>query len=167
MLPSFTGEYPQKVDGKGRMSIPADFRGVLESRDPKWTSGLAPRLVLQYADTLKDHLRVYAIDEIERIRAGIERLPSGINKRGLAHLYMAQTVTMEVDKDGRIVLPIRLRQKLGLEEGEVTFLGYGSYFEIWRTETFSGTKAMEIGNWIEAMDPDFDPLSLIDALPEG
>jgi MraZ protein len=165
MLPSFTGEYPQKIDGKGRMSIPSDFRGVLEARDPKWTAGLAPRLVLQYADTLKDHLRVYAVDEIERIRAGIERLPSGMNKKGLAYLYNAQTQTMEVDKDGRIVLPIRHREKLGLEEGEVTFLGYGSYFEIWRTETYAGTKAVEIDNWIAAMPEDFDPLSLIDALP--
>ena len=148
------------------MSIPADFRAVLEARDPKWATGLAPRLVLQYADTLKDHLRVYAIDEIERIRAGIERLPSGRDKRGLAYLYMAQTVTMEVDKDGRVVLPIRHRQKLGLDEGEVTFLGYGSYFEIWRTDIYDGTKKTEMASWLDEMEPDFDPLSLIDSLPE-
>lgn len=167
MLPSFTGEYPQKVDGKGRMSIPADFRAVLEARDPKWQTGTNPRLVLQYSDNLKDHLRVYTVERIEEIRARIERAPEGPNKRGLQFLYFTQTVTLEVDKDGRIVLPIRHRQKLGLTEGEVTYLGYGSYFEIWKSETYSGTKAQEIGGWLDALPVDVDPLALIDDLPEG
>ena len=46
MVLSFTGEHTQKVDGKGRMSIPADFRRVLEAGDPEWTTGLSPRMYL-------------------------------------------------------------------------------------------------------------------------
>ncbi|MDG1769388.1 MAG: MraZ N-terminal domain containing protein, partial [Yoonia sp.] len=56
MVLSFTGEHIQKVDGKGRMSIPADFRRVLESQDPDWTDGLNPRMYLLYGDHLKKEL---------------------------------------------------------------------------------------------------------------
>jgi len=166
MLPSFSGEYPQKVDGKGRMSIPADFRAVLEARDPAWQNGANARLVLQYSDNLKDHLRVYTVDEIETIRARILRSPEGPNKRGLARIYFTQTTTIDVDKDGRIVLPIRHREKLGLTEGGLTFLGYGAYFEIWKSETFGETKAQEFSEWLDAIPEGVDPLSLIDDLPE-
>jgi len=43
---SFTGEHTQKVDSKGRMSIPADFRRVLEAGDPAWNPGQSPRMYL-------------------------------------------------------------------------------------------------------------------------
>ena len=46
MARRFRGEIVQKVDGKGRVSIPAAFRRVLEQGDPEWTEGLRPELVL-------------------------------------------------------------------------------------------------------------------------
>ena len=60
MVLSFTGEHTQKVDGKGRMSIPADFRRVLESQDPDWTDGLNPRMYLLYGDHLKKELHLHS-----------------------------------------------------------------------------------------------------------
>ena len=41
----FRGEGLNKVDSKGRVSIPALFRRVIESCDPGWTDGLQPELV--------------------------------------------------------------------------------------------------------------------------
>ena len=43
---SFTGEHTQKVDGKGRMSIPADFRRVLEDGDLRGAIASAVRAAL-------------------------------------------------------------------------------------------------------------------------
>ena len=38
----FRGEAENKVDNKGRVSIPAAFRRILEEGDPDWSSGLHP-----------------------------------------------------------------------------------------------------------------------------
>ena len=58
----FRGEGHHKVDGKGRVSIPASFRRVLESGDPDWTDGLNPNLVIVYGDhrrSLSIHQALY------------------------------------------------------------------------------------------------------------
>ena len=59
MTLGFTGEHTLKVDSKGRMSVPADFRRVLEAGDPDWTTGLQVGLYVIYGDHLKDSLHVY------------------------------------------------------------------------------------------------------------
>lgn len=46
----FRGESVHKVDSKGRVSIPANFRRVLEDNDPRWTAGGNPELVIVYGD---------------------------------------------------------------------------------------------------------------------
>ena len=82
MVLSFTGEHTQKVDGKGRMSIPADFRRVLESQDPDWTDGLTPRMYLLYGEHLKKELQRLAGAQ-RRVRGNpgeefLELSPSGL-----------------------------------------------------------------------------------------
>ena len=44
----FRGEAENKVDAKGRISIPAPFRRILEEGDPDWSSSLNPNLVIVY-----------------------------------------------------------------------------------------------------------------------
>ena len=51
MTRRFRGESIHKVDGKGRGSIPAAFRRVLEEFDPEWTLGLNPNLIIVYGIT--------------------------------------------------------------------------------------------------------------------
>ncbi len=161
----FTGEYPQKIDGKGRMSIPADFRRVLEAGDPDWTEGLQPRLYLQFGDHLKDNLRVYTVEEFDRIAASIARMPAGSpQKKFVSRLYLGQSMKLDVDKDGRVVMPIRQRRKLGLEEGEVFFSGAGDHFEIWKADTFDATVGQEVQDWLADQPEGFDPLSLVEGL---
>ncbi|EPX86566.1 Uncharacterized protein putative in bacteria [Rubellimicrobium thermophilum DSM 16684] len=122
---SFTGEYPQRIDGKGRMSIPSDFRRVLEANDPAWTEGLNPSLYLLYGEHLKDRLEAYtvaAFDEIaRRIMAIRPATPEeALRKTMSQRLILGQSVRLEVDRDGRVVLPARQRQKLGLTEGRLS-----------------------------------------------
>ena len=46
----FRGESIHKVDGKGRVSIPAAFRRVLEENDPDYALGLNPNLIIVYGN---------------------------------------------------------------------------------------------------------------------
>ncbi|MDG1375873.1 MAG: cell division/cell wall cluster transcriptional repressor MraZ [Yoonia sp.] len=162
MVLSFTGEHTQKVDGKGRMSIPADFRRVLEAQDPEWTEGLNPRMYLLYGEHLKKELHVYTVAEFGKLVDQINAMPKGSPaKKKLSHLYIGQSMKMEIDKDGRTVMPIRQREKLGLKDGELYFRGVGDHFEIWKAETFNETVAEDMTAWLDEMPEDFDPLSLL------
>ncbi len=163
MVLSFTGEHTQKVDGKGRMSIPADFRRVLETGDPDWTPGLSPRMYLLYGDHLKNELHGYTVDEFSAVIAQINAMPRGsAAKKKLSHLYIGQSIRLDVDKDGRTVMPIRQREKLGLKDGELYFRGVGDHFEIWKAETFTEEVSDSLKGWLNEQVEGFDPLSLLE-----
>lgn len=163
MVLSFTGEHTQKVDGKGRMSIPADFRRVLEAGDPDWAPGLSPRMFLLYGDHLKDQLHGYTVDEFNAVVTQINALPRGsADKKKLSRLIIGQSIKLDVDKDGRTVMPVKQRQKLGLTDGELTFSGLGDHFEIWKAETFGKEVADELSGWLAEQEDGYDPLILLD-----
>jgi len=158
---SFRGEFNQKVDGKGRMSIPADFRAVLGGGDPRCPENPLPRMVVLHGPHLKNCLHAYTIEAMEEIEAGIKALPRGSDARKRAsRMILGKSWDTEVDKDGRIVLPQRLRQQIGLT-GEATMAAMGDYFEIWNSETYAEVEAAEVAAMEEEFDGDFDPLSLI------
>jgi MraZ protein len=145
------------------MSIPADFRRVLESGDPDWTPGLSPRMYLLYGDHLKNELHGYTVDEFSAVIAQINAMPRGsAAKKKLSHLYIGQSIKLDVDKDGRTVMPIRQREKLGLKDGELYFRGVGDHFEIWKSETFTEEVGESLKGWLDEQGEDFDPLSLLD-----
>ena len=162
MVLSFRGEFNQKVDGKGRMSIPADFRAVLADGDPRCPETPLPRLVVLHGPHLKNCLHAYTIDAMAEIEEGIRKLPRGSNERKQAsRMILGKSWDTEVDKDGRIVLPQRLRQQIGLE-GEAVMVAMGDYFEIWNAATYDDMEAAETEAFLETQDEGFDPLTLID-----
>jgi MraZ protein len=159
---SFTGEYPQRVDGKGRVMIPAPVRRVLDAGDPDRPDGTLPRFQLSYGNHLPGHLRIYTIKAFEDIKSRIEaRMDGTVEMRNLAYTYLTQSAELEVDKDGRIVLPARQRDKIGVVEGEVSFMGFGAYCEVWKAETFAQNTGASVDEWLSANGPNFDPISIL------
>jgi len=163
---SFTGEYPQRIDGKGRMSIPSDFRRVLEANDPNWTEGLSPSLYLLYGEHLIDRLEAYTVAAFNEVAQRIMSLrPTNPveqrNKVMSQRLILGQSVRLEVDRDGRIVMPIRQRQKLGLTDGEAVFSGAGDHFEIWAAGTYQDKMAAEMRAFLSEQAEGFDPMTLV------
>ncbi len=131
----FRGEGVQKVDTKGRVSIPAHFRRVLEAGDPSWTDGKAPEFVIVYGDHRRDFLECFTIDAANEVDAKIASLPRGSTKRrAMERVFHGQSLPMNVDETGRIVLPAKLRQKIGIES-EAYFIAMGDTFQIWKPET--------------------------------
>ena len=113
----FRGEGHHKVDSKGRVSIPALFRRVLEASDPDWTEGLNPNLVIFYgpktpaiSGMLHDGGgRRCRCRRINQDAAGLEGAPPMLEKQ----CSTVSSFPTSVDETGRLVLPAKLRQQIG------------------------------------------------------
>lgn len=167
MARRFRGEGLHKVDAKGRVSIPAYFRRVLEANDPGWTDGLNPELVIVYGDHRRKYLECYTVKAIEEVDEKIEALPRGSKERSiLARLFSAQSVHTNVDETGRLVLPLKLREKIGLTvPGEALFLAAGDTFQIWKPETYGAEEEARTEAWLDELPDDVDPLVFLDGPP--
>ncbi len=162
MARRFRGESQHKVDGKGRVSIPALFRRVLEASDPNWREGDNPELVIVYGDHRRSYLECYTMAAIEEVDAKIDALPRGsMERKMLQRLFHGQSFPTSVDETGRLVLPAKLRQKIGIE-AEAFFMAAGDTFQIWKPETYEAEEAAKTEAWLEDLPEDFDPLEFLD-----
>ncbi|MEO1705985.1 MAG: division/cell wall cluster transcriptional repressor MraZ [Pseudomonadota bacterium] len=162
MARRFRGESHHKVDTKGRVSIPASFRRVLEAGDPAWTDGLNPELVIVYGDHRRKFLECYTMEAIGEVDDKIDALPRGSRERKLLQqLFHGQSFPTTVDETGRLVLPAKLRQKIGLE-GEAFFIAAGDTFQIWKPNTYEAEELSKTEAFLDELPDDFDPLSFLD-----
>jgi MraZ protein len=160
----FIGEHTFKVDGKGRVSIPADFRRELEEGDPLASQTGRPRMVIVYGHDAQKQLQVYTYNDYRALAAEIAQMPRGSKQRKIMQsLILNKARPTDVDSDGRLVLPQALRDKIGLE-GTAYFGGMGETFEIWKPEVFEANTASVTDTWLEEQGEDFDPLSLLNNL---
>ncbi|MGP3695654.1 division/cell wall cluster transcriptional repressor MraZ [Rhodobacter sp. NSM] len=164
MAEAFRGEYNQKVDAKARVSIPASFRRVIEAGDPKYSGGKASFVLVYGGD--RSYLECYTMTEMERIEEQIRRRPMGSpRRRYLERNMITLALNMELDEDGRIVLPPKGRDKLGITSDdlkggvEATFAGTLNKFQIWKATTYASELAAE--EEIQ-LPPGADMLSLLD-----
>ena len=158
MVRRFIGDFHQKVDGKGRVSIPVEFRRVLESGDPAWTEGRFPEFLLHYGDHRRPYLTAYTIRAFDEIDAKIARMKRGSNERRMLEVYYyGRSVRLQVDETGRIVLPARVRTMLKLDDA-IYFVATGDTFQVWNPAEYDGQTAGRVEDWLDALPDDFDPL---------
>lgn len=161
MARRFRGSDTFKVDAKGRVSIPAAFRRVIEASDPDWHEGLKPQIVIVYGDDRQDWLEVYTMTAIAEIDDQIEAMQRGSPERlWLESLMHGASIETEIDGDGRLVLPQKLREKVGLTD-EAFFISAGDYFKIWKPETHRRKSERHTAKLAEQYPEDFDPRSLL------
>ncbi|MFA5127927.1 MAG: division/cell wall cluster transcriptional repressor MraZ [Patescibacteria group bacterium] len=114
----FIGEYSHNLDEKGRLAIPVKFRNELV-KGAVVTRGLDNCLFL------------YTKKEWEKLAEKLAALPiSQANSRAFARLMLAGAMDVEMDKQGRAVLPEYLRQFAGLKKS-VIVAGLYNRLEIW------------------------------------
>ncbi len=117
----FIGEYTHNLDEKGRLAIPAKFRRDL-SKGAIVTRGLDNCLFL------------YTKTEWEKLAEKLATLPiSQSNSRAFSRLMLAGAMEVEIDKQGRVVLPEYLREFAGLKKN-VILAGLYNRAEIWDEE---------------------------------
>jgi MraZ protein len=71
-----------------------------------------------------------------------------------------------VDETGRLVLPAKLRQKIGLDK-EAFFIATGDTFQIWKPETYEEVEVAKTEEWLDDQPEDFDVLSLLGRQGDG
>ncbi len=118
------------MDAKGRVSIPADFRRVLDACDPDRGEGVNPRLVLCFGDPRFPYFTAYSVDGVAEISEMIEEMDEGDPHRdALEDYFYAQAETVGIDDGGRLVMNADLRGRIGIDDA-ATFAGRGKTFRI-------------------------------------
>ncbi len=123
----FIGEYSHNLDDKGRMAIPVKFRREL-AKGAVVTRGLDNCLFL------------YTKTEWAKLAEKLAALPiSQSNSRAFARLMLAGAMDVEVDKQGRVVLPEYLRKFASIKKSLVV-AGLYNRLEIWDEELWNKYK---------------------------
>ena len=79
----------------------------------------------------------------------------------LQRLFNGQSFPTVVDETGRLVLPLKLRKKISLED-EAFFIAAGDTFQIWKTETYETEELAKTEAWLDGLPEAFDPLVYLD-----
>jgi len=123
----FRGNHPTRVDEKGRLKVPAEFRRVI---DEKYSQQF-------YITSLDGKVaQIYPFEEWERIEqklAGVSTFNPTKRKFLDRTNYWGQQV--EIDGQGRLLMPQLLREAAGLK-GEVAVTGMLSYLEVRNLEAY-------------------------------
>ncbi|WP_066014020.1 division/cell wall cluster transcriptional repressor MraZ [Endozoicomonas atrinae] len=119
----FRGVNAINLDAKGRLAIPARYRQVLRDR--------CGGALVATIDTDEPCLLIYPLDEWELIQQKIEALPSfHPMTRRIQRLLIGHATDVDLDSNGRILIPPLLREYAGLEKRSI-LLGQGKKFELW------------------------------------
>jgi MraZ protein len=129
----FTSRYTNKVDKKGRVSVPATFRAVLED-----AGASVVYLKRNQTDGALDGLTEAFMDEIQE---RIDSFPIGSPERdALEDEYFADSVDIRFDPEGRILLTKDLMDFAGITDSAL-FVGLGRRFQVWNPEAYEARRA--------------------------
>jgi MraZ protein len=119
--PMFRGNHPTRVDDKGRLKVPAEFKRVIDEK-------YGTQFYITSLDGKVAH--IYPFEEWERIEQKLANLSTfnPTKKKFLTRVnYWGQQV--EMDGQGRLLIPQLLREKAVIK-GEVAVLGNLTYLEV-------------------------------------
>jgi len=122
-----TGEYNHSVEAKGRLFIPAKLKEDLGT--------------VFYVTIAPDQcLSAYSSESWDQFLEKFKAMP--LTKKRMIRALFANAAKCELDAQGRILLPQKLRDYAGLSK-EVTIIGAGDHAEIWDAERWNEVSAVE------------------------
>lgn len=120
----FFGEYQYSIDQKGRVTIP-----------PKYRDSFKEGVILSRG--LDICIAVYTVHEWEKKAAEISSLSMNQTKnRRLARATFSSAFTIDIDSQGRVLLPSTLKDYASISN-EVVIVGIGACLEIWSKEQWT------------------------------
>lgn len=129
----FSSKSLHKVDDKGRVSIPAMFRKVIDA-DPSPALFLIPGLRNEPCIEGLSAARFEALAESLDVMS-----PLDVGGTALANKIMGEADQIAIEDTGRIILPKEMR-KFAQIGGEALFVGLGKTFQIWNRELYEARK---------------------------
>lgn len=139
----FRGINSINLDVKGRMAMPARYRVLLKDESQS--------KVVVTIDTEEKCLLLYPLPVWDVIEAKIEALPS-FNRitRRIQRLLIGHATELELDNNGRILLPPLLREYATLDK-QVMLIGQGKKFEIWDAKTWNSGRETWLASGINEL----------------
>ena len=128
----FLSTYENKLDKKGRVSVPASFRSYL--------SNLGYNGVICYPSFNHQSIEAWPQDRIEKISNTIDSLNPFEEKRDFfATSILSESTNLQFDSEGRISLTSKLLKHAKIKNSMV-FVGQGKTFQIWEPTIFEKFK---------------------------
>ena len=124
----FLSTYENKLDKKGRVSVPASFRSYL--------SNLGYNGVICYPSFNNQSIEAWPQDRIEKISNAIETLnPFEDKKDYFATSILSESINLQFDSEGRILITEKLLRHAKIKKS-MLFVGQGRTFQIWEPTNF-------------------------------
>jgi MraZ protein len=128
----FLSTYENKLDKKGRVSVPATFRSHL--------SNLGYNGAICYPSFTNQCIEVWPQDRIEKISNAIDALnPFEDKKDYFATSILSESINLQFDSEGRISLTEKLLKHAKIKN-RMLFVGQGKTFQIWEPTNFEKFK---------------------------
>lgn len=128
----FLGNIEAKIDAKARVFVPAAFRKILQQS--------AQSALILRKDIFQECLVLYPLqvweDELARLRSRLNRWDK--EQQALFRQFVVDAERLEIDANGRILIPRRYCHMVGIES-EVVFLGVDNTMEIWAKNSLENT----------------------------
>ncbi len=119
----FFSTYVNKVDRKGRVSVPATFRSTL-------ATNRQPNLVIAFPSVRLPAVECTGSERIEEMQRRIETLEQFSEEYENLSLLFADAHPLTIDGEGRVILPERLKEHANITS-DVAFVGLGAMFQLW------------------------------------
>ena len=128
----FLSTYENKLDKKGRVSVPASFRSYL--------SNLGYNGVICYPSFNNQSIEAWPQDRIEKISNSIDNLSPFEEKRDFfATSILSESTSLQFDSEGRISITTKLLKHAKIKNSMI-FVGQGKTFQIWEPSIFEKFK---------------------------
>ena len=124
----FLSTYENKLDKKGRVSVPATFRSYL--------SNMGYNGIICYPSFNNQSIEAWPQDRIEKISNTIDTLnPFEEKKDYFATSILSESINLQFDSEGRIALTKKLLKHSKIRNS-ILFVGQGKTFQIWEPTSF-------------------------------
>ena len=130
----FLSTYENKLDKKGRVSVPASFRSHL--------SNLGYNGVICYPSFNNSSIEACSQDRIEKISLAIDSLNPFEDKRDyFATSVLSESISLNFDSEGRVSIPEKLLKHAKIKSN-IVFVGLGKVFQMWDPKLFENFKSV-------------------------
>jgi MraZ protein len=130
----FMSTFVNKVDRKGRVSVPATFRAQVQLPGQGFLG------VVAYPMAEPEALEATSIDRMEAISTVLDQVAAAQERQDLATMIFAESQQLAFDPEGRILLPEHFLAHAYITDS-AAFVGLGRTFQIWDPGRFAAHRA--------------------------